>query len=129
MSLHEPLKENQEVRQREEEGWRRWFVNDYFDIILWYNKKGGDLIGFQVCYGRGTADERAYTYEFSSQSHHFVAEGQKPNSLGNLGTAILTGDAGRMPQDVLDKLVDEAGDLPPNMLRLILEKAGEFNSR
>lgn len=129
MNKHAPIKENLEVRQRDNEGWRRWFVNDFFDIILWYSKKDGELIGFQVCYGRGTADERAYTYEFSSQSHHFVAEGQKPNSLGKLGTAILTGHAGRIPQHVLDKLVDEAGDLPSNMLRLILEKAGEFNNR
>ena len=49
MNKNDPLKENLEVRQRENEGWRRWFVNSYFELIVWYEIKGGQLTGFQLC--------------------------------------------------------------------------------
>lgn len=32
------LVENKNVRQRKDEGVRRWFLDDYFDFIVWYNK-------------------------------------------------------------------------------------------
>ncbi len=67
----ENLTENKSVRQRPEEGYRRWFLNEYFDIIFWYNKKNGNLIGFQICYNK-RGNEKAFTWELKTKSHHFV---------------------------------------------------------
>ncbi len=123
------LKEDLEVRQRPEEGYRRWYFNDFFDVILWYTNKGGEIIGFQVCYEKNTTEEKAYTYEFSTQSHHFVSSLNQPISLGNLGSALLQGDAGKIPLAVIERLKEESGELSPDELSLIQNQMQKFNDK
>jgi len=43
------LKEFKEVRQHDE-GFRRYFFDEWFDLYLWYDKENGDLRGFQLVY-------------------------------------------------------------------------------
>ena len=45
------LTEFKGVRQREEEGIRRWFFDDYFDLIIWYDNNH-QIEGFQLCYDK-----------------------------------------------------------------------------
>jgi hypothetical protein len=45
-----PLDEYPRVRQIEGEGFRRWFTNGYFDLIVWYKDDKTTLVGFQLCF-------------------------------------------------------------------------------
>ena len=45
-----PLDEYPRVRQIEGEGFRRWFTNGYFDLIVWYRDDRTTLTGFQLCF-------------------------------------------------------------------------------
>jgi len=38
------------VAQKEEDIFRRWFKDDYFDLIVWYNRNDYSIRGFQLCY-------------------------------------------------------------------------------
>jgi len=120
------LVENKNVRQRPEEGFRRWFLNDYFDVIVWYESAAGELTGFQLCYNR-TVDERAFTWQRNKRSSHFVSSGSDERGTPWIATAVLHGDAGVVPPAVLERLRAEQGDLDDTLLELIVTAAGEYN--
>lgn len=124
------LSENPTVRQRPEEGFRRWFVNSYFDVILWYESARGALTGFQLCYNRG-ADERAFTWYRDKRSSHYVSSGGEPVRGGGttrrMATAVLHGNAGAVPREILERLERERGDLDPGTLAMIIREAERFN--
>ena len=48
------LQEWKQARQRPEEGDRRWFRDERFDLIIWY--ESGVIVGFQLCYDTDTND-------------------------------------------------------------------------
>jgi len=54
------LTEIRNARQVEGEGFRRWFTDDYFDLIVWYGDQNA-MIGFQLCYDK-QGKERALTW-------------------------------------------------------------------
>ncbi len=110
-----PLKKLQNVRQRPEEGFRLWFANEYFDVIIWYEEEGGYMKGFQFCYGKPHS-ERAFTWEVDSQSHHYVKEARSQ------GTGILRGDAGALSLNALKQLQAFRGELPVPLMNFIIKK-------
>jgi hypothetical protein len=83
------LRELPHVRQVLEEPGRRWFVDAYFDLIVWVGD-GGECIGFQLCYAI-SGDEHALTcYKETGFKHHRVDNGelQRPYKA----TPILVAD-------------------------------------
>ena len=54
------LVELKNVRQVENEGFRRWFSDDIFDLIVWYDY-AHNIDGFQLCYDKDKS-ERALTW-------------------------------------------------------------------
>jgi hypothetical protein len=54
------LSEVRDVRQ-DPGGVRRWWNDESFDLIVWYDTAGGAIRGYQLCYNRG-ADEHALTW-------------------------------------------------------------------
>jgi hypothetical protein len=83
------LRELTNVRQVVEEPRRRWFADDYFDLIIWVGERGG-FIGFQLCYDK-FGDEHALTWHKKTGfSHHRVDSGemQRPYKA----TPILVSD-------------------------------------
>ena len=122
------LRENKTVRQRPEEGFRRWFVNEYFDLIFWYQSRNGEMTGFQLCYDRHR-DERAFTWERGKQSSHYVSSGGDERGRPWIATAILHGDAGSVPNEVVSRLEMERGELEAELLSLVLERVRVYNER
>jgi hypothetical protein len=123
-----PLVENRSVRQRPEEGFRRWFTNGYFDIIIWYQEQEGPLTGFQLCYSKNHG-EKAFTWHADKTASHYVSDGSDRLGLNRLATGILTGNAGPVPQQILSRLEQEQGELPQPLLELVLQRVQEFNQR
>ena len=70
------LVEKKDVRQIPGEGVRRWFTDNYFDLIVWYEE--GQVIGFQLCYDKG-GHERALTWHRPHRYLHTrVDDGEVP---------------------------------------------------
>ena len=83
------LRELTNVRQVLEESRRRWFADDYFDLIVWVGERS-EFIGFQLCYDK-SGDEHALTWHKKTGfSHHRVDNGetQRPYKA----TPILVSD-------------------------------------
>jgi hypothetical protein len=104
-------------------------INEYFDIIFWYNKKNGNLIGFQICYNK-RGNEKAFTWELKTKSHHFVNTDLSEGCSGRdtMMTAILKGDAGVIENEAVENLKKYAGELDTDLMNLILDKIQEFNT-
>ena len=122
------IRENRSVRQRPDEGFRRWFLNDFFDLIVWYESARSEMTGFQLCYSRHV-DEKAFTWQRGKQSSHYVSAGSDERLTPWIATAILHGDAGAIPEAVLERLVAEQGDLDDELLQVVVERAREYNKR
>ncbi len=83
------LRELSNVRQASGEPRRRWFADDYFDLMVWVGKRG-EFVGFQLCYDK-SGDEHALTWHKQTGfSHHRVDSGelQRPYKA----TPILVAD-------------------------------------
>jgi hypothetical protein len=62
------LREMSRVRQDPDEPARRWFADDYFDLIVWMGPDG-EISGFQLCYDK-PGDERALTWQSKTGFQH-----------------------------------------------------------
>ncbi len=70
------LREIYNPKQYSGEGFRRWFTDDYFDLIVWYKNDRKTIDGFQLCYDK-EHKERALTWRSSgSYVHTGVDDGE-----------------------------------------------------
>lgn len=122
------LVENKTVRQRPEEGFRRWFVSPFFELIVWYEGEPRELSGFQLCVSRHSA-ERAFTWTHTTASSHFVSESRTEPGISGMATGILQGDGKPYSEQILGRFEEEAQDLEPELRSLVLTKIREYNAR
>jgi hypothetical protein len=88
------LMEIKHVRQIANEGYRRWFTDESFDLIVWFMDE--EIQGFQLCYDSGK-EKRAITWRLSlGYSHEGIDDGERvfrnkmtPVLVAN-GTSIKT---------------------------------------
>ena len=74
------LSELRHVCQIKGEGLRRWFIDPYFDLIVWY-EDNGSLIGFQLCYDQ-QGRERLFTWwKDHGFWHGTLDDGETPGRL------------------------------------------------
>ncbi len=84
------LREISNTRQIKGEPRRRWFSDEYFDLIVWLDKNG-ETVGFQLCYDVSN-DQRALTWtKESGYTHNRVDDGE--DSPGNYkASPVLVAD-------------------------------------
>jgi len=67
--------ETANVKQDSADLRRRWFSDDYFDLIVW-EEAAGEIIRFELCYGK-FRDERALVWDREAgYSHLRVDDGE-----------------------------------------------------
>jgi hypothetical protein len=113
------LKELKNVSQIPGEPQRRWFADDFFDLIVWYDDQN-DISGFQLCYNK-EMDERAITWKRrSSYTHHRVDDGEaKPQRKA---TPILVADGKFDYKVIADRFMKESKKIDQAVFEFILEK-------
>jgi hypothetical protein len=113
------LKELTDVRQVSNEPERRWFADDYFDLIVWFDKRG-QVIGFQLCYDI-PGEEHALTWrEQTGFSHQRVDDGelQRPYKA----TPILVQD-GSVDYAAISRLFEERSSaIDEKVAKFVLDK-------
>jgi hypothetical protein len=116
------LSEVKKVRQ-EETGFRRWFCDEYFDLILWYDDLH-ELVGFQLCYDIGR-DEHAFTWHRErGLAHNRIDDGEHLPKHSR--SPILIPD-GIFPHDeIVEAFEERCGELPDEVRSLILDKLREY---
>jgi hypothetical protein len=122
------LAEYESVRQIRGEGHRRWFTDEYFDLIVWSDRPGSDrshITGFQLCYDRN-GYERALTWTRDRGfSHERIDSGE--NSPGSpKSTPILVADGNFHGASVRNRFRAASSGIDRNIADLVLEKLTEY---
>lgn len=120
------LREIRGVDQRDPQRVRRWFQDDYFDLIVWQDR-AADIVQFQLCYRRDLPDERVLEWRRGRGFLHMKPEdAQSGDSFLENDTWALTLD-GVMPYvTVAERFEAAAGGLPPELRIFIREKITEY---
>jgi hypothetical protein len=117
------LTEIRNARQVKGEGLRRWFTDDYFDLIVWYD--GAETpTGFQLCYDK-KGRERALTW---TRAHGFqhdrVDAGETPGHAKMSPIIVADGVFDRDP--VLERFLASSAGIEPEIVRFVRETLGRW---
>jgi hypothetical protein len=122
------LKELCGVRQIPGEGFRRWFRNETFDLIVFYpSRSQEEITGFQLCY-RTSADEgeRVFSwYKTGGYAHHGIDDGET-EPLRSKMSPVLTADGVFDSHTVLGEFLCAAADLEPRIIREVKARINGF---
>ena len=69
------LKEYKRVRQIKGEAQRRWFSDDFFDLIVWFDESK-NIVGFQLCYDILKISRALTWHQDGGYSHNRVDDGE-----------------------------------------------------
>ncbi len=112
------LTEIRNARQVEGEGFRRWFMDEYFDLIVWYDDEKS-LIGFQLCYDKQRR-ERALTWTRDHGfQHNRIDAGETPGH--SKMTPIIVADGAFSRDNVADRFREASGGIEPGLARFVHE--------
>lgn len=119
------LFELKNVDQKEPGIHRRWFLDNYFELITW--ARDNQLIGFQLCYDR-LGHEKCLTWKKDEgYIHDTVDDGHV--SAGMHMTAILVQD-GPVPVDMLyEQFQEESSSIDEGIRKFVLEKLQELQKK
>ena len=118
------LSEVQDTRQVPGEPPRRWFWDEYFDLILWFDTDGS-IWGFQLCYD-STANPRALTWTKAAGYDHCGIDDGEGHGGTHKSSPILVSDGLFDHKSTGEKLAAAAGELPPELLSFVLEKINKY---
>jgi hypothetical protein len=118
------LKEAKNVRQIEGEPRRRWFDDEYFDLIVWL-QPGEEIWGFQLCYDREHKPRAlTWTKEYGYK-HAGIDTGEHVWGTSQC-SPVLVEDGLFDTLPIAAKLQAAAGELPPGIAGFVIEKIKAF---
>lgn len=114
------------VAQKEEEIFRRWFKDYYFDLIVWYNRRDYSVRGFQLCYDIAR-NERSLTWTAGRGfAHTGVDDGSRPMRHPSSPTLV---EDGMFPgQSVLERFIRSCAGIDRVISRLVISKINEYGN-
>jgi hypothetical protein len=112
------LRELNHPRQNDGDPFRRVFMDEYFELFVWYGDQGEEQ-GFQLCYDLGD-NPRALTYVKGLYTHAGIDQGEA-SPLKNL-TPMLVVDGAFPKFPVLERFARESVKLDPKLLSYMTEK-------
>lgn len=120
------LREITDVRQVPGDDRRRWFADDYFDLIVWYDGAGA-IKGFQLCYDKAEY-ERALTWTaVEGFRHNRVDAGESPGRAKM--TPVLMAD-GVFPKDeIAERFLEEAAGIDRGISAFIYNRLKSYSNQ
>jgi hypothetical protein len=118
------LYEIQNARQVEGEGFRRWFTDEYFDLIVWYNDNDRRPIGFQLCYDKA-GRERALTWTVEHGfQHDRIDSGETPGHFKM--TPIIIADGAFNPHPVAERFRQACTSIDSAIASFVLDRIAGY---
>jgi len=116
------LKEIQNIADKN----RRWFSDDYFDLIAW-NDADQRVSWFQLCYDTHGIEHALTWVKGKGMDHHRIDSGEV-SPLKNMTPVLIPG--GAVPYDkrvrlFTERAVNSDRDIHTLVLRQLLESRGE----
>lgn len=108
------------VRQVPGEPRRRWFADEYFDLIVWL-EPDGRVWGFQLCYDRGFKP-RALTWTAAGGYKHSGIDEGEPCGGAQKASPVLVEDGRFDARGIAARLEKAATGMPPELAGFVLGK-------
>lgn len=119
------LCEIRNVKQYGGEPQRRWFVDDYFDLIVWLGE-GKEIIGFQLCYDKLKNQHALTWHKHSGYIHNRVDDGEhKPGKYK--ATPVLVTDGRFEAEAVAEIFKRESKTMNKELARFIYQKLRKYS--
>ena len=119
------LYELENVSQKEKGKFRRWFEDDYFDLIVWYDSNRS-ISGFQLCYEK-FGDEHALTWiEKDGFTHEKVDDYRNPMQVPV--TAILVANGPFPSKKIYKRFKENSRNIDQSIAKLVIDKITEFEA-
>jgi len=108
------------VKQVPSEPMRRWFVNDFFDLLVWENG-AGNIVGFQLCYNKIHNQHALTWHEQKGYIHSKVDDGE--NKPGKYKSApMLIPDGVFAYLSIAEKFKFESADIDIKISTFVYKK-------
>ncbi|HAD03145.1 MAG: hypothetical protein A2091_12930 [Desulfuromonadales bacterium GWD2_61_12] len=114
------LQEHANVRQIPGEPRRRWFGDDYFDLIVWLAADDA-VLGFQLCYDK-QGEERALNWNAAGTSSHHGIDTGEDQPMRHKATPIAVADGVFDAAGIGEMFEAAAAELPED-IRLLVRAA------
>ncbi|MBN2254975.1 MAG: hypothetical protein JW736_04670 [Deltaproteobacteria bacterium] len=103
---------------------RRWFVSDFFDLLVWENDVG-EIVGFQMCYDK-LHNQHALTWnKDKGYLHNKVDDGEnKPGRYKSAPILIADGVFDILP--IADRFKRESIDIDAKVSAFVCEKIENY---
>lgn len=122
------LREFTHVRQIPDEGFRRLFTDENFDLFVWYEDASERrILGFQLCYDKRGRQKALTWYARGGYLHAAVDDGEG-SPLKNRTPVLVDGEG--FPKERVAREFREAGkNLEPVLLELVETRIEGFPVR
>ena len=118
------LREVTNVRQIPDDPPRRWFSDEFFDLIVWF-APDRSIHGFQLCYDIGNKPRALTWFKDKGYTHNGIDDGEPAGGV-NKASPILVPDGLFDTPHISAKLAAAGGDLPRDIRELVLTKIREY---
>lgn len=119
------LKELNNVRQIKGELKRRWFFDDYFDLIVWFEGRK-EIFGFQLCYDIKKY-ERALTWRKDSGYSHNRIDSGEYGGLRMKASPILVQDGYFNKVEIARRFLKESEEIDQKISNFVYKKIEAYN--
>ncbi len=120
------LREIGNVHQRDPHTRRRWFCDDYFDLFVW-EKPGGRIVEFQLCYDKSVRERVLKWGENAGYAHHRIDSGDDSPAINR--SPIMVADGAPPLPKVMDKFEASAASLDPRVRDFIRQRLRDYHAR
>jgi hypothetical protein len=117
------LQESEYVRQVIGEPKRRWFSDDYFDLIVWVNESN-TILSFQLCYDK-VAQPRALNWQSEGYAHLGIDDGESRTGKPK-ATPILVPDGTFNKDGVVAAFEKACGEMDSQVSKFVLDKIKDY---
>ncbi|MBF0227207.1 MAG: hypothetical protein HQK76_17310 [Desulfobacterales bacterium] len=121
------LCEIKNIKQYKNEPRRRWFYDDFFDLVIW-SGDDNEIVGFQLCYDK-TKEHRALTWhQGSGFLHNKVDDGEGDSRGAYKPIPILLIDGIFQNEKIAKIFKKESQNLEASIADFIYEKLKNYSA-
>jgi hypothetical protein len=106
------LSEIKEVKQHKDEAHRRWFLDNYFDLIVWQNDD--EITGFQLCYDKQNKERSLTWLKGRGFSHNKIDDGEGRPGQSKM-TPILVPDGEFAKRKISEIFKAQSSNIDPKV--------------
>jgi len=121
------LTELKNARQVDGEPFRRWFTDEYFDLIVWQTPEN-TILGFQLCYDKGPGEKALTWQQTGGYTHKGVDDGEGRERYHKM-TPILIPDGSFERDPILQRFFDASYTIDPIVRAFVIERLSDYSSR